>query len=174
MTPTQRQAMEQALEALESLFGIGDYYTGAGAGGVAVWREGGSAPVEAAMAALRAALAETAEPVAWTFGPSEWKDWCSQYFGPDADDDYLAKAVFDLPVAAQRFRRTAPQPPAPAVEMTDEEIKELALEAFSCRWDADDETLVNKYEHGVYLWRFIDFARAAIAAHEAKKQKGQA
>ena len=66
MTPTQRQAMEQALEALESLFGIGDYYTGAGAGGVAVWREGGSAPVEAAMAALlNAALAETAEPVAW-------------------------------------------------------------------------------------------------------------
>ena len=52
-------------------------------------------------------------------------------------------------------------------ELTDEQIKELALEAFDCTWDADDETLVNRYGHGVYLWRFADFARAVIEADRA-------
>jgi hypothetical protein len=54
-------------------------------------------------------------------------------------------------------------------ELSDEEVKALAMEAFQCTWDADDETLVNKYGHGVYLWRFADFARAVIAADRAKR-----
>lgn len=53
--------------------------------------------------------------------------------------------------------------------LTDDFIKAEALEAFDCYWDADDETLVNKYGHGVYLSRFIDFARAIEAAVLAKR-----
>ena len=59
---------------------------------------------------------EQAEPVTWTPGPNEFKDWCSQWFGPDSDDSYLAKAVFNIPPMAQKFDRAALQaaPPAPA------------------------------------------------------------
>ena len=61
---------------------------------------------------LSAALAappvgQQAAPVAWTPGPNVFKDWCNQWFGPDADDDYLAKAVFALPPVAQRFSEPA-------------------------------------------------------------------
>lgn len=59
--------------------------------------------------------------------------------------------------------------PAQAVPLlSDEDIKATALEAFDCTWDADDETLVNKYGHGVYLWRFVDFTRAIEQAVLAK------
>lgn len=59
---------------------------------------------------------EQAEPVTWTPGPNEFKDWCSQWFGPDSDDSYLAKAVFNIPPMAQKFDRAALQaaPPAPS------------------------------------------------------------
>jgi len=53
-----------------------------------------------------------------------------------------------------------PASPQPHKRLTDEEIKAFAMEAFDSSLDADDETLVNKYGHGVYLWRFVDFARA--------------
>lgn len=43
-------------------------------------------------------------PIKWTYGPNVWKDWCTQYFGPDADDTYLAEAVFNLPPMAQNFK----------------------------------------------------------------------
>lgn len=59
-----------------------------------------------------------AEPVAWTYGPNEFKDWCANYFGPDSDDTYLAEAVFNLPPMAQKFARSdvpSAQPPAPAL-----------------------------------------------------------
>jgi hypothetical protein len=52
--------------------------------------------------------------VAWTTGPNEWKDWCAQWFGPDADDAYLAKAVFALPPMAQNFKLAAPKQAEPA------------------------------------------------------------
>ena len=48
--------LRQALEALEGLFGVPDQWTGAGAGGVAVWRPGGADSVRAAIAALRERL----------------------------------------------------------------------------------------------------------------------
>jgi len=54
------------------------------------------------------------------------------------------------------------------VGLTEEGIKAEAMEAFDCTWDADDETLVNKYGHGVYLHRFIDFARAIEAKLKEK------
>lgn len=33
----------------------------------------------------------------WEFGQSPFKDWCSQWFGPDSDEAHLAKAVLCLP-----------------------------------------------------------------------------
>lgn len=54
-----KQLLQRALDALEGLFG--------GAGGVAVWRLGGSHAPQQAIAELRAAIAAPeVEPVAWT------------------------------------------------------------------------------------------------------------
>lgn len=66
------------------------------------------------------------QPIQWTYGPNVWKDWCTQYFGPDADDDYLAKAVFNLPTMAQKFA----QPAAPQAADTDK-VRE-ALKQATC------------------------------------------
>ncbi len=66
-----------------------------------------------------AAVAGPAEPLAWTPGPNEFKDWCAQWFGPDSDDNYLAEAVHALPPMAQRFARiAAPALEAPAAPMS--------------------------------------------------------
>lgn len=56
MTNEERKVMEQALEALEKLFGIPDQWTGEGGGDVAVWRLGGSMRSKEAITALRHAL----------------------------------------------------------------------------------------------------------------------
>ena len=59
-------AMKQALEALECLFGIPEHLTGKGGGDVSVWRLGGSYRAQQAIPALRQAIAEAEkqEPVA--------------------------------------------------------------------------------------------------------------
>jgi len=57
--------------------------------------------LEASPAAVQAGA------IQWTPGPNVFKDWCSRWFGPDADDDYLAKAVYSLPPTAQRFAEPA-------------------------------------------------------------------
>lgn len=46
----------------------------------------------------------------WTPGPDEFKDWCANWFGPDSDESYLAKAVFNLPAMAQKFKNPTAQP----------------------------------------------------------------
>ena len=51
-------------------------------------------------------------PIEWSPGANLFKDWCGRWFGPDSDDAYLAKAVFDLPAMAQRFRYPAAPLPA--------------------------------------------------------------
>lgn len=58
--------------------------------------------------AIKQALAAPVQPVAWTPGPNLFKDWCSQYFGPDVDDVYIAHAIFNLPPMAQHFAATPP------------------------------------------------------------------
>lgn len=45
----------------------------------------------------------------WVRGPSLFKDWCAEFFGPDSDEAYLAKAVLALPM----MTHAAPQPPVP-------------------------------------------------------------
>ena len=52
-----QEAMKQALEALECLFGLPDKFTGGG-GDVAVWRLGGSYRAQEAIKKLRQAIAE--------------------------------------------------------------------------------------------------------------------
>ena len=52
------EAMKQALEALEKLFGIPAMWTGEGGGDVAVWRLGGSYRAQQAITSLRKAIAE--------------------------------------------------------------------------------------------------------------------
>ena len=52
------EAMKQALEALEKLFGIPEQFTGKGAGDVAVWTLGGSYRAQQAIPVLRQAIAE--------------------------------------------------------------------------------------------------------------------
>ena len=49
--------------------------------------------------------------------------------------------------------------------LTDEQIVAAANEAFDTTIDLDDETLVNKYGHGIYISRYLDFARAIERAH---------
>ena len=55
-----RQAAQQALEALEGLFGLPNQWE---SGGVAVWRLGGSDAPRQAITALRTSLEQQAEPV---------------------------------------------------------------------------------------------------------------
>ena len=59
------EAMKQALEALECLFGIPEQFTGKGGGDVAVWTLGGSYRAQQAIPVLRQAIeqAEKQEPV---------------------------------------------------------------------------------------------------------------
>ena len=59
-----RQAAQQALEAMEGLFGSPEKWE---SGGVAVWRLGGSDASRQAITALKAALEQQAEP------PPEWE-----------------------------------------------------------------------------------------------------
>ena len=63
MTDQLRQAAQQALEALEGLFGSPEKWE---SGGVAVWRLGGSDAPRQAITALLAVLEQQAEP------PPEW------------------------------------------------------------------------------------------------------
>ena len=171
MRPTQRQAIEQARNW------------------IAERPEDRKQSAGAIVAMLNAALAETAEPVALTAmqqagkAAAHYHAWSKQYTTPQPP----APAETAEPVAwsqsfdawwaenrvathqikgAEGFARkafhagvkvTSHQPPAPAVELTDEEIDALA------------EHHRNYYGH---LFDRLDlqvFARAAIAAHEARK-----
>lgn len=60
VTESDEALLRQALETMEGLFGTPDQWTGAGGGGVAVWRLGGPAPVRETIAALRKRLGEKA------------------------------------------------------------------------------------------------------------------
>jgi hypothetical protein len=101
MTHTKDEALNLALEALET--GWSPTYTGRDA------KEMGMKAITVIKQALAAPTLQ--EPVAWTPGSNLFKDWCSQYFGPDADDAYIADAIFNLPPMAQRFAVTPPAAP---------------------------------------------------------------
>lgn len=57
-----------------------------------------SAPQEPTKAALQPSTNLEGVYPEWVVGPSLFKDWCGQFFGPDADETYLAKAVKALPM----------------------------------------------------------------------------
>jgi hypothetical protein len=78
------EAMKQALEALECLFGIPEQFTGKGGGDVAVWALGGSYRAQQAIPALRQAI-EQAESITQITQdhysnqnePVAWVNWCA-------------------------------------------------------------------------------------------------
>ena len=82
-------------------------------------------PVATVKDGLTVAQPVAQEPVAWTPDPSAWKDWCSQWFGPDANDVYLARAVHALPPMAQRFSYTAAPSPVALVPLTPAQRRRL-------------------------------------------------
>lgn len=55
-----------------------------------------AAPTPAAQAPAQAS-APARKAIEWQTGPNLFKDWCAQWFGPDADDAYLARAVAAFP-----------------------------------------------------------------------------
>lgn len=107
---------------------------------------------------LSAALAappvgQQAAPVAWTPGPNVFKDWCNQWFGPDADDDYLAKAVFALPPVAQRF--SEPAQPAPQAGAAHSVVSIMRA--------------MGKNYSGRHVWDKLDAAACCLAADEIER-----
>ena len=68
---TKDEALKLALEALEGLFGIPDYWTSEGGGGVAVWRLGGSDAPRQAITAIKEALAQPEQ--AWRESASDYE-----------------------------------------------------------------------------------------------------
>jgi len=129
------------------------------------YRVGAAAP--AALAALEAeAKPAPAEPVGWALVPVE----------PTADmrNAYHAVTLGDAVIMGESGARwaamlaAAPAAPAP---LTYEQIVAAANEAFDTTVDLDDETLINKYGHGVYISRFVDFARAIERAHGIGKEQ---
>ena len=138
MTPTQRQAMEQALAVLDALCEA-------------------VPAIQPTADSIRAALAETAEPVAWV----------------ECDGELVWS---DREAAIGRNLYTTPQPPAPAVELTDEELPPLPDTAYQLYYEwPDDEDGYGGSEvvdaDAYTTDQMREFARAAIAAHEAKRGK---
>ena len=78
-----------------------------------------------------------------------------------ADENDLKAHWHVMNIGDVRYPKQAPAPQP--VGLTDEQIVAAANEAFDTTIDLDDDTLVNKYGHGVYISRYLDFARAAIA-----------
>ena len=173
MTPTQRQAMEQALEALE-------HHT-------AIKHPQQRHYRDAAIEALRAALAETAEPVAWQKVlpggrmTDQW-DSCRIADYNEGWNDYrkAAKAALE--------KVTAPQPPAPAAgtplaqfvnsdrTTLGEQAARQAVQMQQAAVELTDEEIgaavgFNEHTNASTKFALVAIARAAIAAHEAKKGK---
>jgi hypothetical protein len=151
VTPTQRSAMEQMLVALEG----GREYAYQAAEQFHVEMRGyrqqrhdamdaDVRQLDAAITAGRAALAETAEPVGFGhFFSGELIDAVSTGFKSRMEQNN-DMSVYDTPIYTAA-------PPAPAVELTDEELERVVAS--------------NAYAD-VY-----DLLRAAIEAHEAKRAK---
>ena len=166
MTQTPRQAMEQMVAGLELA-----------KSGLVWYRErypharNESDKMEEIACDLgiligRAALAEcsqdapkTAEPVGWALFHSRGIELSSKFpvqRSREAAEQMAREHMGDVSVGPIY---TAPQPPAPAVELTDEEIFTVA-DPFGA------------FEYGdAQGHKRLAFARAAIAAHEAKRGK---
>jgi hypothetical protein len=99
-----------------------------------------------------------------------WEDGCTW---PDSWSGLQVAAARNEAERVWRSMWLAAAPAAPA-PLTDEQIVAAANEAFDTTIDLDDETLVNKYGHGVYISRFIDFARAIERAAIAASKGGEA
>ena len=128
---TQKAAMERALEALELCIPMGSDV---------------AANLELSKYALKAALAETAEPVACKHG------W------------FRTGAMAPGEMRCIHCGQWGKAPPAPAVECGCEELL-AALKFYLAAWDGGDISWLKN------CYAVEDKARAAIAAHEQKGQK---
>ena len=122
------EAMKQALEALECLFGIPEQFTGKGGGDVAVWTLGGSYRAQQAIPALRQAIeqAEKQEPLEYWNAVEGWVkvDEVRQHFDSVGCGTIYKNAGEDrVPLY------TAPQ--REWVGLTDEEMQQACYETFS-------------------------------------------
>jgi len=85
----------------------------------------------------------------WESGPSLFKDWCSQWFGTDSDESYLAQAVLSLPTHAA-------QPVQPASVTDAETIPKGVLAAIR---NAGLMLTVNQYGYQLHnLGRAVAYA----------------
>lgn len=114
------------------------------------------------------AAGAVAGPVEWTPGPNLFKDWCTQWFGPDADDSYLAKAVYALPPMAQRFA-AAPTPAAQA----DSGVQEDAADPLQGAANWLNDALVNCNVRDIQHHLFIGHNRAKRLHDAALAAKGE-
>lgn len=146
------KVMEQALEALEGKFGVPDQWTGARAGGVAVWNPG---PVYAAITALRTAInsAKEQKPVAWRY-------WHSNGDGTESEDVHFGSTFppYKTPVRPPVPLYTTPSAPR-SQPLTDEQIDEIFLK------------VVEDYEAGRIEYESHGLARAIEAAHGIRPAK---
>jgi len=119
------EAMKQALEALECLFGIPEQFTGKGGGDVAVWTLGGSYRAQQAIPVLRQAIeqAEKQEPVAWRFRTGT-------FWNREVHWRYVLSLKGTEGLQGLEPLYTHPQPQREWVGLTDEEIKPLCDENY--------------------------------------------
>ncbi len=125
------EAMKQALEALECLFGIPEQFTGKGGGDVAVWTLGGSYRAQQAIPVLRQAIerAEKQEPVALKNGEcwpeyvmEEWDYWRKQI--ADGDKSSAPRDWFE---ELAELKLVTAQPQREWVGLTEED-KQIAFD----------------------------------------------
>jgi hypothetical protein len=138
------EAMKQALEALERLFGIPEQFTGKGGGDVAVWRLGGSYRAQQAIPVLRQAIAqaEKQEPVALQM------DVIVVNLVREGINKHRAREL-----AEHFIKHTTPQPQREWVGLTDEEMRELEKQFNAERVRTSDEEYLVIYPGDYWQWQ---------------------
>lgn len=134
-------------------------------------------------------------PTEWTIGPNLFKDWCSQWFGPDSDDEYLMHAAHALlglaaAPAAPSQEPDVPQGFKPVGYLRSDEFDGHVFEPIDGTWPFDellfslstspepvqevtltDEEIKRNWSGGACPPWGIKFARAIIAALREKEGK---
>ena len=119
------EAMKQALEALECLFGIPERFTGKGGGDVAVWTLGGSYRAQQAIPVLRQAIEQAEKQVAFKI----YKPTPPRLAIPSVNDAKLPW-VYDQDPSSGNVAsmwvtpvKATPQPQREWVGLTDEDVR---------------------------------------------------
>jgi hypothetical protein len=96
-------------------------------------------------------------PTDWTPGGDWFKNWCASWFGPDADDDHIRKAVVVLLAAA---------PAAPAAQPQPATIKESSASAHLADLvSALNGAYISSWQSTAAWQKQLDAARDYLADH---------